>query len=257
MRDELVLRFDSQSEAYRGAFDAFLRHTDQKDKARAWLERAVEDLPRRDVFLDAGAGEGSTTAWLAESFERTIAVEPNAYLRQRLEQACPAAGIVPRTILEAEIESRADFVLCSHVFYYIDDDAWVAHLERLASWLAPAGSLVVVMQNPESDCMRMLRNFFGKREGLGDLKESFERADHRDFTAEIDTVPCHVAAPDFKIAYTVAEFMVNTMASGQPLLQSELLSYVDSTFRTPDGDYRFSCTQDFLTIRHRAGRSFD
>ena len=245
----LVAHFSSDSEAYRDAFDTFLRNTDQKTKARKWLDRMVDRLPRREVFIDAGAGEGATTASMARRFQRTLAIEPNESLRERLAVACPDAQKLPQTILAARPEVKGDFVLCSHVFYYLEDETWDENLDRLASWLAPGGILAVVMQNPTSDCMLMLRRFFGPRDGLGDLMSRFHRSASEDFSAWIDTVPCHINAPDLETAYKVAEFLVSARPDGCLVERAELESYVETEFRLPCGSYRFSCTQDFLVIR--------
>ena len=249
MAAKLVSHFDSSSETYRSVFDVFLRHTDQKIKARAWLERLVDTLPGRKVFIDAGAGEGSTTAWIAQLFGRTIAVEPNGYLCELLAKSCPDAQILPARILAAAPAAPADFVLCSHVFYYLEDAEWVANLDRLASWLAPGGVLVLVMQNPRSDCMRMLRHFFTRRASLGDLLTQIEKRALSGFEAHLETVRCYVYAPDFQTAYTIAEFMVSTLPGEKALERTQLESYVRQRFVRPGGNFRFSCNQDFLVIR--------
>jgi hypothetical protein len=102
---------------YAGAFETFLTHTDQKTKAIGWLTDFVRGLRSRNLFVDAGAGEGSTTAALAKFFDRTIAIEPNSALRVELARCCPDAEILEAPIVEARIVSPADFVLCSHVLY--------------------------------------------------------------------------------------------------------------------------------------------
>jgi hypothetical protein len=69
--------YDSQSKEYHHAFQVFLDHTDQKLKAQQWLNRLVQTLPLRRVFIDAGAGNGKVTAWFTDAFNQTIALEPN------------------------------------------------------------------------------------------------------------------------------------------------------------------------------------
>src|SRR3712207_5020056 len=90
MSQEPIQAFDSQGAAYKQAFHVFLQHTDQKRNARAWLQDFVERLPGRETLIDAGAGTGELTGWLAPWFRQTIAIEPNAYLREVLQQAVPA-----------------------------------------------------------------------------------------------------------------------------------------------------------------------
>src|SRR5262245_14729232 len=141
MMAERIAMFDSLGQEYERAFATFLAHTDQKDKAREWLGRAVGQLARRDVFLDAGAGNGKVTAWFSGDFARTIAIEPNPFLRDQLTLACPKAEVLASTILDAKPAAKADFVLLSHVLYYIPAADWAANVERLASFLSGTGEL--------------------------------------------------------------------------------------------------------------------
>src|SRR5262245_36989093 len=117
--------YDSQGTDYHRAYQVFLDHTNQKTTARTWLDRLVQSLPARRVFIDAGAGNGQVTAWFMDAFERTIAIEPNASLRADLQKHCPKAEVLPEMILDANPSALGDLILCSHVFYYIDDAQWL------------------------------------------------------------------------------------------------------------------------------------
>jgi trans-aconitate methyltransferase len=138
MTDEAIAVYDSLTPEYHRAFEIFLNHTDQKLKAQQWLNDLVDRLPCKDIFIDAGAGNGKVTAWFTERFGRTIAIEPNASLRSELTRACPAAEVVGEGILDAKVSAAGDLILCSHVFYYIDASEWMATLEQLVSWPLPA-----------------------------------------------------------------------------------------------------------------------
>jgi ubiquinone/menaquinone biosynthesis C-methylase UbiE len=72
--EERIRIFDSQGAAYKQAFQIFLDHTDQKRNAKRWLQQVVDRLPRRNVFVDAGAGSGEVTRTFTQAFERTIAI---------------------------------------------------------------------------------------------------------------------------------------------------------------------------------------
>jgi len=247
---QMIELYSSLSGDYQRAFQVFLDHTDQKATARAWLERLVAGLPSRRVFVDAGAGNGKVTAWFTDAFEHAIAIEPNPHLRADLAQHCPSVEVLPDTILEASPSRPGDLVLCSHVLYYIDGEAWMAHVERMASWLAANGVLVVAIQNQDTDCMRMLDHFYGWRFDLHALVTRL-RAEHgQELAVTLETVPAHVTTQDFERAYVVAEFMMNLPPSAYPVPRRDLEAYVQQTFRRDDG-YRFSCHQDFLQIRRR------
>lgn len=248
---ERVSTYDSQSPAYHRAFEVFLAHTDQKTKARDWLKGLVHGLPARQMFVDAGAGNGKVTTWLLADFQRTIAIEPNPSLCDELRRTCPTAEVLPQKILEARLSVLADFVLCSHVLYYIDAADWMTHLEKLVSWLAPEGVLVVVVQNRDTDCMQMLGHFFGHRFDLSELASRFEALRGRHYRVEIVTVPAQVATADFDSAFIVAEFMLNLLPMPHPPPGRILEEYVRKHFASSRVGFRFSCDQDFLTIRPR------
>jgi SAM-dependent methyltransferase len=243
--------YDSQSVAYHQSFQVFLDHTDQKVNARRWLDGLVQGLPVRSVFLDAGAGNGQVTAWFLDQFERTIAIEPNPFLSAELRRTCPKADVLPVRILDAHPVVPADFILCSHVLYYIERSAWRATVARMASWLAPQGTMVIVLQNHETDCMRMLDAFLGQRFDLAALAQEFQTEHGDQYHVERQLVQAHVTTPDLASAYVIAEFMLNLIPMPRPPEKRALEEYIRTHFASPSGGFRFSCHQDFLLVRTR------
>jgi SAM-dependent methyltransferase len=243
--------YDSQDDAYSRAFGVFLAHTDQKAKAAAWLEREIDGLANRDVFIDAGAGNGQLTGWLAPRFHKTIAIEPNPSFQEALQKSCPAVELLPVPIDQARPNAQADFVLCSHVFYHIDRARWPETLRHLASWLRPGGVLAVALANHENDCMRMLRHFQGEGFDLGALGRAFAADVQGPFDVRTEMVEAHVQTDSFEAAYVIAEFILNALRLSHPPLRAELERYIRTHFHS-NGNYRFSCHQDFLRIRRRA-----
>lgn len=243
--------FNSDTEDYHRAFQCFLDHTDQKHKAKEWLDKFVGNLPRRRIFVDAGAGNGKVTAWYTNHFEDTIALEPNPSLFDDLCEACPDAEVHPDTILGSKLKTDADFVLASHVFYYIPKEEWIPNLERLSSWLSNEGSLVVMIQNAGTDCMAMLKHFHKKSFDLNELASGYKSMHSKTHDIKLETVEAHVTTNDFKSAYTVAEFMMNLLPMPTPPPRAELEAYVEKHFAKGGGEYRFSCHQDFLQIKKK------
>jgi hypothetical protein len=205
-------------------------------------------VARRDVFIDAGAGNGKLTASFMTEFRRTIAIEPNLSLAAELRASCPGAEVITRTIEEAIPGAEADFVLCSHVFYYIDRSRWLDNLHHLAAWLRPGGVLTLALQNHETACMRMLRHFTGQQLDLPTLAQRFAAASGGRFDSRIDTVPAHIQTPSCESAYVIAEFMMNVLPLANPPPRADLERYIHGHFRHPEGGYRFSCHQDFLRV---------
>lgn len=243
-----VRSFVSNTPEYHDAFAAFLNHTDQKELAIQWLQREVARLPQRERFVDVGAGTGKLTAILGESFSQVIAIEPNPTLVDDLRIACPTATVLPTTITAAEFTGLADFILCSHVFYYIPRDEWELHLDRLMSWLNIGGVLIVAIQNPGTDCMAMVDHFIGGRFDLGELCRAAESAPSGRFAARVDTVNASIHTPDLRTACVVAEFVLNVLPMPHPPMWTDLERYIATRFQQPDGSYRMSCNQDFLRV---------
>jgi trans-aconitate methyltransferase len=252
MQTSRVANFDSTTPEYTKAFHLFLSHTDQKEKTMEWLDREVEALPQRRIAIDAGAGTGKLTKWLAGRFARVIGVEPNPSLADEFRTACPMAILIPETILAAKPQVVADFILCSHVFYYIPRTEWEETIRQLISWLAPGGLLAIAIQNPSNDCTRMKHHFIPGGCDLRELAAVAESALGGSYDVRLDTVEAYIRTNDLQTACEVAEFILNVQPMPNPPLWADLEEYVSSRFLRSTGDYQFSCHQDFLRIaRHR------
>lgn len=243
--------FDSQGESYKQAFQVFLDHTDQKRNAKRWLRQLVDALPIRQIFIDAGAGNGAVTSAFVNSFDRTIAIEPNASLLKQLQQTIPQAEVIGEPILKAKPLIKGDLVLCSHILYYVPPDEWLAHLERLVSWMSPTGVTVVILQNRETGCMNMIHHFFNHRFELRQVADRFQQkyGDRYEVVTTLD--PAHVDTPDFASAYMVAEFMLNLLSMRHPPKRQDVELYIKTHFAEAGGTYRIPVHQDFVTIRSR------
>jgi phospholipid N-methyltransferase len=249
-KSESIQVFDSQGEAYKRAFQIFLDHTDQKRNAKRFLQKLVDGLPHRNVFIDAGAGNGEVTKAFAGAFNRTIAIEPNPHLLTQLKRSIPQAKAIASPILSADPKAHGDFVLCSHTLYYIPAEEWLAHLDRLVSWMSPTGVTVVVVQNRDTACMAMLDHFFGHRFDLQQLAQALRSKRGDRYDVAITTDPAHVETTDPASAYTIAEFMLNLLPISRPPSRRDVEDYLAKHCVT-DGIYRLSVHQDFLQIRSR------
>jgi trans-aconitate methyltransferase len=207
------------------------------------------------VFIDAGAGNGELARAFAPAFERTIAIEPNVHLLRQLQQAVPAAETIGRPIMTAEPPAQGDLVLCSHTFYYIPAEDWLAHLERLVSWMSPTGVTIVVLQHRESGCMNMLHHFLGHRFELHRTADLFrlKHGDRYDVVTTLDHA--NVMTPDLAKTYAVAEFMLNLLNMKQAPAKRDVEAYLQANFASSEGGYRIPVHQDFLQIHARAANA--
>jgi trans-aconitate methyltransferase len=250
-QSDTVQVFDSQGESYKQAFQVFLNHTDQKRNAKRMLQQVVDAMPIRDVFIDAGAGNGEVTRAFADAFGRTIAIEPNLYLLSQLQQALPHVEAIGEPILKAKPGTKGDLILCSHILYYIPPEEWLAHLECLVSWMSPNGVTLVILQNRETGCMNMVHHFLNHRFELRHVADVFQQK-YKDRYEVITTLdPAHVDTSDFASAYAVAEFMLNLLPMPHPPRRQDLETYIKTHFTGVTGSYRIPVHQDFLQIRAR------
>lgn len=244
--------FDSTSPEYMKAFHTFLSNTDQKERALAWMESEVSALSQRRTAIDAGAGTGKLTAWLADRFSTVVGIEPNPSLAAQFHSTCPDVDLIPETILDGNPITASDFILCSHVFYYLPKTEWEANLQRLISWLAPGGVLAICIQNQETDCMRMVDHFIGGQFNLEELTTIANSTPGGPYRVRLDTVPARIRATDLPTACEVAEFILNVLPMNDPPTWSDLEEYVAKNFAHSSG-YEFSCDQDFLRVESLVG----
>ena len=240
--------YDSSSADYHAAFSTFLSCTDQKEKAMAFLDNEVKLLPGKGTFIDVGAGTGKLTAHFAPSFRHTVAIEPNPLLVSELRTNCPGVTILQKNLNKAAVEQRADFVLCSHVFYYLPLNLWLQSLDQMAGWLAMGGVLEIALQNRDTDCMKMLNHFLNQRFDLAGLAAQFANRAGQLFAVSLMTVPATIRTASLQEACCVAEFMLNLLPMPAPPLMKDVVSYVQRWF-LHSGSFEFSCDQDFLRVQ--------
>ncbi|SHG21129.1 class I SAM-dependent methyltransferase [Streptoalloteichus hindustanus] len=237
---------------YRDAFTTFLAGTDEKELAHPYLLRVVANLPSRRVLLDVGAGDGTTTRLLGPHFERTLCVEPSAPMRELLRRSCPDAVVLSQSVLDAEVDVPVDLALLSHVLYYVPEERWASTVLRIMGWLRPGGRLVILMQNPDNPCMRMVQRFTGARFDLSSLPGRLRAAAPELVgTVRLDTLPARYRTASLPDALAVAEFFVSVpQRDGQPLEvdRGALWEYVSRHFADGDGGYTVPHTQDVLHL---------
>lgn len=237
---------------YKVRFRAFLENTNQKQKREEWLCEYVPTLPSQRIFIDAGAGNGQLTRILSKFFEQTIAVEPNNELIMQLRDECPKCEIRNKSILEADAMPLADFVLCSHVLYLMPQKDWMAHVNKLVSWLSNSGEAILVAQSKDTDCKKLTRHFGKERPELSALFADFENSDFKNnFEWNLETSPAQIRTNTSDTALTIGEFLLMDEESRSLPSREVIREYFDKYFKQKDGSYVLSCDQDFLIIKRK------
>ncbi|MDO0924019.1 class I SAM-dependent methyltransferase [Streptomyces sp. TG1A-8] len=238
----------TDEDAYLDALGRFFAGTDEKTVTHAYLESIVERLPARRVLLDVGAADGTTTRWLLPYFERTVCIEPSAPMRRVLARTCPQAEVVADPVLEARMDVRADLALLSHVLYYIPRAQWAAAVARIMQWMVPGGVLLVLLQDSDNPCMRMVRHFTGQRFDLKELAGELGTLPPG-LVGEIglDTMPARYRSRDLQETVTVAGFHLSVPGGAPPPTRDAVAAYVRRHF-SDSGGYTLRHDQQVLRI---------
>ncbi|MCG0065572.1 MULTISPECIES: class I SAM-dependent methyltransferase [Streptomyces] len=243
-----VGRLRTDQEAYREAFGRFLAGTDETAATHAYLREVVERLPARRVFLDVGAGDGTTTRFLAPWFGRTVCVEPSAPMRRALARAVPQAEVVGEAVDAARVDARADLALLSHVLYYVPRVRWAATVARILEWVAPGGLLLVLLQDPGNACMRMVHHFTGHRFDLRELAGELAALPAGLVAGSgLDVVPACYRSRDLEETVMVAGFHLS-VPGGPPVAREAVEAYVRRHFGDGEGGYAFRHDQHVLRV---------
>lgn len=105
--------------------------------------RLLGDIPAGSRVLDLGAGDGRLAAALARAGHRVTAVEPFR------EAGAPGVEVERGGIEDVELPEHAfNIAVLWHVLEHLADPA--AALERVHSWVAPEGRLLVGVPNLDS-----------------------------------------------------------------------------------------------------------
>jgi phospholipid N-methyltransferase len=240
----------SQHESYDEMFAFFLAHTNEKEKCIAWLEQFISQLPKKQLCIDAGAGNGALTQVLCPHFNQFIAIEPNPDFQQQLQTNYPTITIKPDFILNADImNEQADFIVCSHVFYYIPQNQWLVHIEKLASWLIKGGSLILILQYHLSDCMQMHSHFMQHSFNFVDFVPLIKTHLGHQYHIESEVLAADITTFNLAATQRIAEFMLKLLPNAQLPSDTLLTEYIQQNFSKNEQGHRFSTDQIFIKIR--------
>lgn len=138
-----------EEKEYQRQLALFVRSSTEKGIELVKLGEILSDVRGRDCFLDIGAGGGDLTIPVSQSFKQTTVVEPNEQQARFLKRRCPDFTVLNDHWERVDLEGRMfDFILCSHVLYYIKRGMWQKTIAKMHDCLAPGGSIAVVLQSP-------------------------------------------------------------------------------------------------------------
>jgi len=228
---------------YQRQLALFVRCSTEKGIELVKVGEAIAGLPRRRSFLDIGAGGGDLTIPISQSFKETTVVDPNEKQAGFLRRRCPHFSVHNDFWEKVDLGSkRFDFILCSHVLYYIEEGHWLATLEKMYAHLEPGGRIAIVLQSPIGEVANFFNQFTRYDVNILELwrdlihRHGEEAVDVRYFVNEIWTDSLEDMA-------TIGLFLLIDRRFRQ--FQDKIRQYFETHHKTPEG-YRL--TQDDILL---------
>ena len=107
----------------------------------------ISKLNSKKAFLDIGAGPGKITQLLSKKFIKTYIVEPNENYNDFYKEN----NFITYNLnyMDYNLDKKYDFILCSHVLYYVGDKDWTAFIKKIYDSLEKGGKAVIVLIAPK------------------------------------------------------------------------------------------------------------
>jgi SAM-dependent methyltransferase len=157
--EEQAIEMEEDRE-YKHQLECFVKSSTEKGIELVKIGELIARLAQRQSFLDIGAGGGDLTIPVSQSFEKTTVVEPNEIQADYLRRRCPRFAIINDYFDRADLgQQRFDFILCSHVLYYIPEGRWLETIAKMYSHLEKDGCIALIIQSPIGAVAEFFRHF--------------------------------------------------------------------------------------------------
>ena len=145
---------------YKRQLDLFVQCSTEKGIELVKIGETIAGLPHRRYFLDIGAGGGDLTIPVSQSFGETTVVEPNEKQSSFLKRRRPHFKVYNDFWKSVDLGlKRYDFILCSHVLYYIEEGHWLTTIEKMYAHLEDKGRIAIVLQSPIGEVADFFNQF--------------------------------------------------------------------------------------------------
>lgn len=145
---------------YQRQLAVFVKSSTEKGIELIKIGEIIAGLAKRKYFLDIGAGGGDLTIPISQSFDETTVVEPNEKQANFFKKRCPHFKVYNNFWENVDLAPRRfDFILCSHVLYYIEEAQWITTIEKMYAHLEEGGRIAVVLQSPVGEVADFFNQF--------------------------------------------------------------------------------------------------
>lgn len=238
------------SQEYAAAFELFLRQTDQKEMAREKILKVL-GTKRLNTLLDVGAGDGALTSMISGNFSEIVLIEPHEQFAAEAARRLPQARIIRAKIEDAQFDFLADVVLISHVLYYVEPDKWPEILLKCSAALNPGGIIIILLQSPESDYMKIFDVFGIRHQNLNQIL-SDELHKQTGMKVELfDSIKSVVKCRNETDVVKIGEFMLNCRSGWKPFPAKKLIEVTKGVVGQTDLPMQISCDQDILVLSRK------
>jgi SAM-dependent methyltransferase len=239
--------YSPESQEYATAFELFRLQTDQKEMARTAILKVLGAKPL-NTLVDVGAGDGALTSMISRNFDKKILIEPNERFAAEAARRLPQARIIKTRIEDAQFDFLADVVLMSHVLYYVEPEKWRETLMKCYDILKPGGIIIILLQSPKSDYMKIF-DIFGIRHH--DLDRILSDEIHTQIGMKVelfDSIKSVVECRDETDVIEIGEFMLNCRPGWRPFPAARLLDVTKGVVGQTELPMQISCDQDILVL---------
>jgi len=145
---------------YQRQLKLFSECSQEKSIELVLIGEVISGLRSSERFLDIGAGTGNLTVSVSQFFAETTIVEPNERQAGFFRRRYPRFRVDDCRWEEVDLGSdQFDFILCSHVLYYIPTHDWLKTIDKMYSHLAADGTIAIVLQSPVGEVAEFFRKF--------------------------------------------------------------------------------------------------
>ncbi|MBU3958048.1 MAG: class I SAM-dependent methyltransferase [Patescibacteria group bacterium] len=141
------------------AFIRFLKYSGEKAVTSNTIIKTFK--PRRDWnFMDVGCGTGEVTVPIAKLVNRTTVIEPSLMMLKEFKKNAKSISnikIIRKKIEEVNLKEEFDFILISHLLYFIKD--WDKLFDKLLHSLKKCGYLVIILHAKSGSYYNFLTKF--------------------------------------------------------------------------------------------------
>jgi|GEM_PF-1881824 len=222
---------DSKQYENSSAFIKFLSYTESKEDS---VKTIVETFnPKKNWnFLDVGCGTEEITIPIAKLVNETVVVEPSQKMLKELKNHTKELKIkiIQENIEDIDLEKKFDFILVSHVLYFIED--WEKLFQKLISYLNKGGYLVIILHAKSGTFYDFLSKFEKKITGKPqvstylDARKIFEKMGLKTKSKIINS---KTIIPSVEEAVILCEFFFETALDKiSKEVKKELLDYFKS-----------------------------